>query len=252
MRARHFPIRFACLLAAAGASSVIIAAPADSTHVRGVLLAKLSAYEAKSDNLYHVTNGTFVVGTHEVNVTPVVETDTNFRGKSVFAMRLELAVDGNAQPGATFGAIGIAAEKEEAIAVGLGEWYMGFGLPYFQALANKAATDSFGEYDVYPGAMGLRGGSPAGWMNDNAAMHQKLLAVAVPLLSGDRDMVVLDLKVAVPPKGPANSECRVDAQVSGQLSRALSALDWPAGSDVYIFKQVYVLKKHRARPIESR
>lgn len=228
-----------------------MAAPDDSAQVRAVLLARMSAFESKAENLYRVQNGAFLIGAHTLVITPIVETDTAMRGKNIFAMRLEVSDDGRAQPGATFGAIGIADDREQAIAIGLGEWYMGFGRPYFEALANKRPTMAIGDFDVFPGAMGLRGGALAGWMNDSDAMHQKLLAVALPLVQAKGELLVLDLKVSVSTKGAADAGCRVDAAVVPKLSTALAALDWPASTEGYIFKQAYVLKR-RATSSQNR
>lgn len=165
------------------------------------------------------------------------------------AVRLELAVDGNAWPSATVGTIGIAEERERAVVVGLGEWYMAFGVPFFRALGNKPPTDTIDAYDVFAGTMGLRGGSPATWMDGSVAMNRKLIAVALPLIRPKTDFCVVELKVSVPEKGSAQSECRVDGLVSAKLIGAIVALDWPKVPGGYLFKQTYVLRRHQ--PIAS-
>jgi hypothetical protein len=235
-----------------GICSAAVAAPSDSVHVKDVLIAKLAAYEPKAEGLYHVEAGTVRIGSHVVAFTPVVETDTEMHGKSVFAMRVELSLDGSARPNATFGAIGIGNDKAEAIAVGLGEWYLGFGRPYFEALANRPPSDTIDGYDVFPGAMGLRGGSPAEWMNGSVEMHRKVITAALPFISTKGESLVLDLKAAVSAKGAVAPECRINGVVSAKLGAAMAALHWPASADGYIFKQAYVLKRHAPPSVESR
>jgi Family of unknown function (DUF6348) len=225
------------------------AAPISSLHVKTVLLEKLGAYQNKTDRLYAISDGILRVGDHSVDLTPAVESEGSAQGKSFVAMRIEIAIDGTRRPEFTFGAIGISATQEEAIAVGLGEWYLAFALPFFQAVEGKEPAFAFADYDVFAGALGLRGGAAVGWMDGSEAMNRKILNVVGTVISGKPDFVTLDLKVMVPAGGRPNSECRISGVISADIASRLVALDWPRTAEGYMFKQAFVLK--RKKPNQS-
>lgn len=219
------------------------ASPTTSDLAKVALLENLVKLQPKEGDLYTVSNGVLRVGSQKVDPTPIVETETEARGKSIVAMRIEISVDGVRQPKATYGAIGIAATKHEAIPIGLGEWYLGFGRPYFEMLKGASSSIEFLGYKVYPGAMGLRGGVALGWVDSSDAMNRKVLNATIPAVGKTEDIVVLDLKVMVPASGYPHGECRVDGTVSRRLADKLAALDWPRSEEGYMFKQAYVLRK---------
>ena len=162
-------------------------------------------------------------------------------------MRIEVAVDGNLRPESTFGAIGISATQEEAIAAGLGEWYLGFALPFLQAVGGKESALSIADYDVFVGALSLRGSAAVGWVDGSGAMNRKILDVVGTAMSGQPDFATLDLKVMVPATGRPKSECRISGVVSAGIASRLVTLDWPRTADGYMFKQAFVLKRKKPK-----
>jgi hypothetical protein len=219
----------------------------NSSQVKTVLLEKLGAHQSKTDGLYAISNGLLRVGSHSVDLIPVIESEGSKQGKSIVAMRIEVVVDGSQRPEATFGAIGIADTRQEAIAIGLGEWYLGFALPLFQAVGEKKPSLVIGGYDIFAGTLGLRGGTAQGWVDSSDAMNRKVLDAVLPTVS-PRDVITLDLKVVVPPAGRPQGECRINGVVSTEIASRLIVLDWPRSGDVYIFKQAFVITRRKPNP----
>ena len=223
---------------------VLVAAPVDSAHVKEIMLEKMRGQQEQAGGLYVVSGDAVKVGKHTIELKPVVESDASAEGKSIVEVRIDLAVDGVAKPEATFGSIGIAENKEDAIAVGAGEWYLGFARAYFQTLSGKTPAMTFGQYDVYAGTMSLRGSRAMGWMDGSETMNRKILTAAFPLSEEEPgDFIVLDLKVAVPATERVDSESRINGEDSTELATKLVALDWPRTPTGYLFKQVLILKK---------
>jgi hypothetical protein len=220
----------------------------NSSQVKTVVLEKLGAYQSKADGLYVISDGLLRVGGHSVDLVPVVESQVPKQGKSIVAMRIGVVVDGVQRPEATFGAIGIADTPQEAIALALGEWYLGFALPLFQAVGEKNPSLVITDYDIFAGTLGLRGTAAQGWVDGSDAMNRKVLDVVMPAVSR-QDFVALDLKVMVPPAGQPQSECRINSVVSPEIASRLIALDWPRTADGYMFKQAFVLKKKKPNKI---
>jgi hypothetical protein len=216
-----------------------------AAELKAALLEKLGAYQSKADGLYTVSNGLLCIGGHSVDLVPVVESEVFRQGKIIVAMRFEFVVDSAPRPEAVFGAIGIADTRQEAIAVGLGEWYLGFALPFFQALGEKKPSLVIADYDVFAGVLGLRGGNAQGWVDGSEAMNRKILEVVLSTLPRQGDVVTFDLKVMVPPAGQPQSECRISGAVSTETASRLIALDWPRTADGYIFKQAFVLRRKK-------
>lgn len=235
--------RLALILFAAALTAS--AAPVTSLHVKAVLLEKLRAFQTKADGLYAFSGDVLTVGDHSIDLMPVVESEATAQGKNIVAMRIEVAVDGVRQSEATFGAIGIAATQEDAVAVGLGEWYLGFGLPFLQAIRGGQSAMILDDYEVFAGALGLRGGAALGWVDGTDAMNRKILAALLPAIAQGGDFVTLELKVMVRSTGRPDSESRVNGLVSPDIAARLIALDWPQAADSYMFKQAFVLKKRK-------
>src|SRR6266511_2121450 len=80
-------------------------------------------------------------------------------------------------------------------------------------------------------------------------MNRKILDAVFPAVSRQADLVVLDLKVMVPPTGQPQSECRVSGAVSPEIASRLVVLDWPRAADGYMFKQAFVMKKKKPNKI---
>jgi len=241
--ARYRPLSMA-LLSALSLFTSCAKEPSNS-QVKAVMLRKLEAYQREAGGLYSVSNGVLRVGGHSVDLMPVVESRGAQQGKNIVAMHIEVFVDGIQRPEAVFGAIGIATTPEEAIAAGLGEWYLAPGVPLFEAIGDKKPAFVIADYDVFAGALGLRGSAAVGWVDGSDAMNRKILDAALPALSQPGDLLVLDLKVMVPATGQPQSECRLSGVVSSDAASNLIALNWPRAREGYIFKQAYLLKKKK-------
>lgn len=219
------------------------AAPLMASHVNEVLFQKLGAYQVQSDGLYSLNQGILTVGGHSVSLSPIVESEAFLHERNIVAIRIDVAIDGAPKAEASFGTIGIAASQEEAVSVGLGEWYLSFAVPFFHATGKYPPSFSIADYDVFAGAMGLRGGTVLGWVDGTKEMGKKILEALLPKIHGHPGMVVLDLKIVVPATGELTSECRIDGEVSREVTSSLLALDWPRAADSYMFKLVLVLKR---------
>lgn len=219
------------------------AAPSSSSRIKTVLFEKLGAHQANAEGMYSVVGESLKIGAHRVELNPVVETDRTLQGKSIVAMRIEVSVDQKPRPEATYGAIGIGDSQSDAIATGLGEWYMGFGLPLFQALGKTAPSLTLQGYDVFLGALGIRGGPSPDGFDGGEAMQRKILAAVLPLVPKNAEFITLDLKISVSATSAHMGEARLNGVVSNQLLAALVKLDWPRASESYIFKQAFILKQ---------
>ena len=153
MKPHTLPISLSVLALLIGCSKDEKPSAISGADVKSVLLTKLRDFQGQADGLYAISNGVLRVGAHAIFPMPVIESRVSRQGKSIVAMRIEMSVDGAPRPEAAFGAIGIADSNKEAIAVGLGEWYLGFALPFFQALAERKPSLDVGDYEVFAGVL---------------------------------------------------------------------------------------------------
>src|SRR5947209_185783 len=154
--------------------------PINSSQVKAVLFEKLGAYQSKADGLYLISDGLLRVGKHSVDLIPVIESEDSTKGRSIVAILIKVSVDGVQRPEANFGVIGVADTPQEATAAGLGEWYLGFALPLFQAVGEKKPSLVITDYDIFAGTLGLRGSMAQGWVDGSDAMNRKILEAVLP------------------------------------------------------------------------
>jgi hypothetical protein len=216
----------------------------NSPQIKAVLLEQLRAHQQQADGLYIISDGLLRVGPHSVELIPVVESEVFKQGKNIVAMRIEVVIDGVQRPEANFGAIGIADTKQEAVIAGLGEWYLSFARPLFEAVGEKNPTFVTTDFEIFAGALGLRGATAHGWVDGSEVMNRKILDTVAPTMPR-KDFVTLDLKVMVPSTGQPRSECRIDGIVSSETASHLVALDWPRTAEGYMFKQAFVVKRKK-------
>jgi hypothetical protein len=201
---------------------------------------------AKSNGLFYVEDNLFIVGSHKLRIIPAIDREGVLNGQNYAAIHFDVSIDGTARPDMIYRAIGFGSGKEAERVAAYGEWYLIFGTPLFQAIAEKGTPITIGHYLAYPGVMGIRGEKhPIGWLDGSSAMNAKVLKRINNALPST-DFISLDIKVAVSPVGKINSESRINGAVSTLLIEQMTGLDWPTSKEGYMFKQAYVLVKRKA------
>jgi predicted NAD-dependent protein-ADP-ribosyltransferase YbiA (DUF1768 family) len=214
------------------------------------LFANLHRIEEASNGLYALDNDKVVVGSHRLQLRPIIDRQAELPGRGVIALHVEVRLDGRALPEAAVAATAVGESAADAASVALGEWHVGFGLPLFRALKGSQSADfTLGSFSGYAGLLGLSGDAPGqSWIDGSAAMHARILKVLEVTLPTS-DLAFLDLKISIRPDEPPTIQCGVNGEFSPEAASALAKLDWPRLGDGYIVRQCYVLTRTQQKQL---
>jgi hypothetical protein len=192
---------------------------------------------------FSYADGVVSAGKSRIVVSPVLEHAGPMRNKVAVAVRFDICLDGSDAPEQTYWAVSVDDSVQKACEQSVQDWFLAFGSPLFNALADQPPTVASGGFRVYAGAQGFRGTPGGEWLDGSHDMHHKVLAAISSVLPEvDGHFHALNIAVAVAPDGAAKGNCRVDAKQSAEVDSAMATLPWPRTDSGYMFKQCYVLR----------
>ena len=97
--------------------------------------------------------------------------------------------------------------------------------------------------------MGVRGAPPSDWLVDSNMTHQRLVPLVKTVLDQTGFKKVVDLRLIIDSDGISDMGCRLDANLSPELFRAVSGLPWPKHKSRYVFYQTYVINHKNESPL---
>lgn len=183
-------------------------------------------------------------GNSKIKVSTTVEHDVFNQDRWIFAARYETRLIDAGETLFTVGSVGIGSDKNDAEETSIDEWIGLFGTAFAEMLA-KSNDLKIGGFDIYAGAMGIRGEKPAeSWIDGSSAMNKKIIGALLPLIKkSNREITSLNLMLTVNQAGEIEGECRINNEVSAGLLAELKKLDWTKSQTLYMFKQFYLLRK---------
>lgn len=217
--------------------------PSDSrlTEVTYAFMTREAA-DAKTTPRMAVVEHEIEVQPHRIELFPILEDRRAVAGKNFVSVRLDVSVDGRAEPNLSLGAIGIDESPEAAERTAIAEWYLQFGQSMFEALASSKPNFMFGEYSVYQGALGLRGGNQSLAADPSLSAEHMISALKELLPTRDGRLHVVYATVVVAGDGKVDGQIRIDGNVSAAAWKLLGRQPWPKYATSYMYKQSLVLK----------
>jgi len=178
------------------------------------------------------------VASHKVEVHATVQDMMKVPGKAVATVRMNVVVDGQAEPGLSTVAIKDAGTAENATRAAALEWSETHRDALAGAFASHWGGDGkallIGSRKAHRGALQQKGGNVEA---DGAALLQYLEGHVEALPAAGFHTIELVMSVEGG-KPNAGSQCFVDGKLDGDLCVAAAGYSWPEGS--YIARQVYV------------
>lgn len=142
------------------------------------------------------------------------------------------------------GSIGIGDTAGEASDISLKEWLETVGRPFVKMLG-EADPITVNNVAFYPGLMGTRGDLPKDtWITDKSLANERILSAIMPsVVSHDREIFGIDIKLLLDSTGLKGGECRIGDSISPSTLQQLQTLDWPASEKSCIIKQYYIVNR---------
>jgi Family of unknown function (DUF6348) len=239
---RRVPLTLSTLLGL-GFISTGWSQPTDSrlTEMTYALMKRVAA-DAKTSPRMSVSEREIEVQRRRVRLFPVIENRRTMAGQHAIGVRFDVSVDGRTEPNLSAGAVGIAESPEAAERTAIGEWYLQFGQPMFEAIAGSTPKFRFGEYSVYHGPLGIRGGTSDLAADPALSPQRTISTIKASLPDLNRHLHVVHATVVVGADGKVDGEIRIDGSVSAEALRALVRQPWPKHTTPYMYKQSFVLQ----------
>ena len=122
------------------------------------------------------------------------------------------------------------------------------GISLIRSLADRTPDFSQSQYLAYAGLMGIRGAPPSGWLTDSAEATRIIVPVVKGVTDQRRSTKVVELRLNIGPDEITDLGCRLDADLSPELFKAVSGLPWPQSTSSYVFYQTYVINQKGESP----
>jgi hypothetical protein len=201
------------------------------TALRGV------AYRAEGRKIF--------VGDHQLKVFPYIEQCRVRNSQHICGVRFQIAANGKKDTRLTYGWVGMDTTKEAALRDAVQGWWATLGVPLIRSLADRSPDYSHSQYLAYAGLMGIRGAPPSGWLTDSAEATRKIVPVIKSVTDQRRSTKVVELRLSIGSDEITDLGCRLDADRSPELFKAVSGLPWPQSESSYVFYQTYIIN-HQA------
>jgi hypothetical protein len=122
------------------------------------------------------------------------------------------------------------------------------GIPLIRSLVNRTPDFSQSQYLAYVGLMGIHGAPLRGWLTDSAEATRKIVPVVKGVTDQRRSIKVVELRLNIGSDWITDLRCRLDADLSPELFKAVSGLPWPQSRSSYVFHQTYVINQKGELP----
>ena len=193
------------------------------------------------------------IGDHHLEVFPYVEHCTVRDSRHLCGVRFQIAANGKNEKRLTYGWVGIDTTEEAALRDAVQGWWASLGVPLIRSLADRTLDFSQSPYLAYPGLTDIRGTppNPSGWLATADEIHRTIVPVVKGVLDQRGSTKIAELRLAIGSDEIQDLGCRLDADDSPELFKAVSSLPWPRSKGSYVFVQTYVINQKSASPSHS-
>lgn len=201
---------------------------------------------------YELDDGDLVLGGHRLGLSINFEGFTSQGGQQIAPLDVQMHLDGDEGDRFRVGTLGIGPDRAAAMRDAVAEWHLLAASPVLSALGAKVDSRRSQEHPpqlagwaFYPGRVGLRGAVPP-QMHVGQPFYRALLGVLRGVVAGwpmpDRFDLRSIFVMATRDAGGCEIQAAVNGFVDSGLTEKLGRLDWPASTDAYLYKQLFVLR----------
>ena len=185
------------------------------------------------------------IGDHHLEVFPYIEHCSVRDSQHLCGVRFQIAANGKQEKRLTYGWVGIGTTEETALRDAVQGWWASLGVPLIRSLADRTPDFSQSPYQAYPGLTRIRGTSPnpSGWLATADEIHRTIVPMVKGVLDQRGFTRIAELRLAIGSDEIQDLGCRLDADHSPELFKAVSRLPWPQGQSSYAFYQTYVINQ---------
>lgn len=208
---------------------------------------QLSAAEVKFDRLPECLR---TLG-HELSVSAAFDGLVEQGGQLIAPVELQIHLDGDSGEKFRVGVLGVGQTRSQALEAAIAEWHLLAALPVIAALGAEIPSrrparhpQRLADWNLHAGRAGIRGAAPAALQSNGdfsrdllAALHRAVSQWPDPEPNEMRSIFIL----AAIEANRADIQVARDGLLDAELTRSLSALDWPRGGEAYLYKQMFVL-----------
>jgi hypothetical protein len=210
--------------------------------------------EAGAD--YSLDDGEILLGDHRLGLSITFEGFVAQGEHTLAPLDIQIHLDGDTGDRFRVGTLGIGRDRTAAIREGIAEWHLLAVAPLLAALGapvekRRAAAQPqrVAGWDLFAGRAGIRGPVPQELLAGSqfyGAMVQCLRDVAATWEPPTRFQLRSICFMATCGEGGAQIEAAIDGLVNEPLTQSMAKLPWPSAGDVYLYKQLFVLRREPA------
>lgn len=215
-------------------------------------LAALRHHLDEAGTPYTADEGELVIDSHRLGLSIVFDGFVSQDSHTLAPLDIQIHVDGDEGDRFRVGTLGIGTDRASAMHDAVAQWHLLAAAPLLAALGapielRRAAVhpQQLAGWDLFAGRVGIRGAIPP-QLRAGSAFYRELMECLRKIVAAwdQPDRFTLRSIYIMATRGPESLEVQaaVDGMLNQALVDALSALPWPAGSETYLYKQLFVLR----------
>ena len=200
---------------------------------------------------FEIDEGEFDVGGHRLGLSVTFDGFTSQGGQVIAPLDVQMHLDGDEGDKFRVGTLGVGRDQSSAMQSAVSEWHLLAAAPVLAALGatvdlrRTAPVQTVHSWTVFPGRVGIRGAMPRELASGGAFYREILQALGEVARRWDKPgHFALRSAFILCTRTPDSQEVQaaVDGFVSEPLQAALAALEWPVGTETYLYKQLFVFR----------
>jgi hypothetical protein len=205
--------------------------------------------EARVD--YEIDEGEFIIRGHRLGLSITFDGFSTQGAQLIAPLDIQMHLDGDEGDKFRLGTLGVGRDQKSAMQSAVNEWHLLAAAPVLSALGapvelrRKAPEQKLESWTVFPGRVGIRGAMPPE-LASGGTFYPLILHELAAVASQWEKPVRFTLRSAfiLCTRSPESQEVQaaVDGFLSERLQAGLSALTWPTGGEMYLYKQLFVFR----------
>lgn len=201
---------------------------------------------------YTLDEGDILIDGHRLGLSIAFDGLVQQGEHTLAPLDIQIHFDGDTGDRFRVGTLGVGTDRASAVHAAIAEWHMLAVAPLLAALGAPVDTRRSGGtpqhvagWNLFGGRVGIRGQVPPELRGSDSfvrALIEALRAVVAKWEVPNRfELRSIYFMATCGPQAP-EVEAAIDGLVHAELAGALARLPWPRANDVYLYKQLFVLR----------
>jgi hypothetical protein len=200
---------------------------------------------------YTLDDGEVLLDEHRLGLAVAFDGFVQQGDLTLAPLDIQIHLDGDTGDRFRVGTLGVGRDRQAAINAGIAEWHMLAVAPLLAALGapvekrRAPPPQRLAGWELFAGRAGIRGPFPPELRAGSkffGALVEKLRDTAAKWDRPSRPQLRSMYFMATCGEGASEIEAAVDGMVDAPLAESLAGLSWPTSGDVYLYKQLFVLR----------